>query len=49
MTSTEVFLLFLEKEAKSTGDWAAKPSAKPTLGVWGLAPKERIGLIVFFF
>jgi hypothetical protein len=39
-------LLFPEKEAKSVvllrrRPLAAQPSAKPTLGVWGLAPKKN--------
>jgi hypothetical protein len=40
------FLLFPEKEAKSvgllrSGAHTTQTSAKPTLGVWGLAPKKK--------
>jgi hypothetical protein len=57
----QYFLLFPEKEAKSVVPLRGSifevlkkgvptpNSAKPTLGVWGLAPKKNpIGLIILF-
>jgi hypothetical protein len=45
------FLLFPEKEAKSVVPlrgklWAPQPSAKPTQGVWGRAPRNSIDLLM---
>jgi hypothetical protein len=42
-------VFFFQKRNKFTDGLAAQNSAKPTLGVWGLAPKKSTIAVLFFF